>query len=84
MLASRNLISILNVLNFKFDIHTSIFSYIQYLPIILLNHSLKVINDLEHSTIVSASTQSLKIEKGNDKEAADAVGKALGELAKVP
>lgn len=42
----------------------------------------QVINDVEHHTVASASTVSLKLDKTNDKNAAFEVGKALGELAK--
>ena len=41
-----------------------------------------MINDIEHTSLAAASSKSLKMTKGNDKKAATAAGKALGEAAK--
>jgi hypothetical protein len=45
---------------------------------------LKVINDVESKTLAAASSKGLKLGAGQNMEAATAVGKALGDIAKVP
>ena len=44
----------------------------------------KVINDVESKTLAAASSKGLKLGAGQNMEAAAAVGKALGDIAKVP